>query len=577
MSFITKVEQAILKLLQQNNLPIDSIKLMQSNNLEYGQYQLNEAFKVSKELKKNPVEIANNMKELIATLPYFSNVNVTNPGFINLTFNQDVIITYFNNLNLDIKNHIDYQPSKTILLDYGGPNVSKVLHVGHMRPANIGEALKRLLRAIGITVISDIHIGDSGTPAGMVLNEIKRRNPELPFFEIKDSYPDSIPYTIEDLKTIYPEASKRAKADEQVLNQAKKYAKMLQENHPGLTKLWHLFMAMSIKEIKAVYQDLNIDFELWEGETDSFPYLAEMEQLLSAKNLVQVSDGAKIVDISKPDDKKEIPPFIVYKSDGAALYSTTDLATIIGRVKRFNIDEMWYVTDKRQSLHFEQVFRVSNMLGLTTNIKMAHIGFGTMSGADGKPFKTRDGGVLPLSDLLNQVADKTKAKLSPNVPAENREKINHQVAVSVIKYADLLPICTTDYIFDVDKFSDTEGKTGPYLLYSSVRIKSLLKKAGDTIYSHITKLIGDSDYQVLITLLNLPVTLTNAYHNKSLNEICEYLYKLNSAYNKFYAEHQILSNQDEVLKSSHLALSQLVLNANLLLLDILAIEVPEQM
>ena len=576
MTFITKAEQDILSLLKANNIPVDSIKLMQTDKFD-ADYQLNEAFKLAGSLKKNPIEVAELIKNLIVSLPYFKSVFVTNPGFINLILNQTAVIEYFNSLNFELKDHIDYQSKQTVLIDYGGPNVSKVLHLGHMRPANIGEALKRLLKALGINVISDIHIGDSGTPAGIVLAEIRHRHPHLDFFEIKETYPDTIPYTVDDLKDIYPSGTKRAKENLEVMEEAKLYTKLLQKNHPGLTKLWHLFMKLSIKEIKITYQDLNIDFDLWEGETDSFPYLQEMEDILNSKNLIRISDGAQIVDISKPTDKKEIPPFMVYKSDGAALYSTTDLATIISRIKRFEIDEMWYVTDKRQALHFEQLFRVSKLAGLTDNINMVHIGFGTMSGPDGKPFKTRDGGVLPLADLLSQAKTKTKTKLSSMIPEAKRDEINHQVAVSVIKYADLLPISTTDYIFDLDKFSDTDGKTGPYLLYSSVRIKSLLRKANDLNYKQINKLIGDSDYQVLLTLLNLPVTLTNAYYNRSLNEICEYLYKLNSAYNKFYAEHPILTNNDIDLKLSHLALSKLVLNANLLLLDILAINVPEQM
>lgn len=580
MSFLSEIEFQIAEALKEKGYNIDKIKLVYNATSEFGEYQINVAFKLAKALGKSPLKIAEELANIIRHFTYFSEVSVSTPGFINLKLNSGAVMNYFNNLHTDFTAHIDKQASKTILLDYGGPNASKALHVGHMRSANIGEAIKRLCQTLGHKTIGDIHLGDNGLPTGIVLMEMEQLHPNLEFFELKDKYPKKTPFTVEDLQTIYPNGVKKAALDEKLMARALELSALLQDGHPGLTLLWRDYLDLSLQEIKAVYKLLNVDFDLWETETDSFAYFDQMRQIIDKSGVARISDGALVVDVTEATDKKELPPFIIFKSDGTAMYSTTDLATHTGRIERFKIDEVWYFTDKRQSLHFKQLFRTIQKLPFDYQPVLSHTGFGTMNDKDGKPFKTRDGDPLPLMDCYNLVKDYITPRLSDKIAKKNRETIAKQITTAVIKYADLLPTCTTDYVFDLESLADTEGKTGPYMLYTSVRIKSLLKKAKehDIKSKQIIKLSDNgSDYDVLFNLLSLPVVLTNSYNNKSLNEICEYLYKLNASYNKFYNECNVLNEIDPYLQESWLMIASLVLKANELLLDILAIEIPEEM
>ncbi len=582
MSTIKNLEQELTKIVTELGYKIDHINLVPSGRKELGEFQINDAFSLAKENHTNPREIAENIVAELKKDARFENVNIAGAGFINLSFSEKFYLDFLRSIQKDIKNNLDLEPRKKIIIDYGGANVAKILHVGHLRSANIGEALKRLARLLGMDVIGDVHLGDSGLQSGMVVSEMRRRYPELICF--KEDYQGeefSLPITSGDLSIIYPEASKKAKEDEEEMKNCQKITFQIQKGHLGYNALWNKIKDLSLVEIKKIYNDLNTSFDLWEGELDSFQYIREMLEYLENKKLLEISEGATIMDIKKETDKKEMPPIILVTSNGSYIYETTDLATIFGRMKRFSPDEIWYLADSRQELHFEQVFRASKKSGITKEeTKLEFIGFGTMNGPDGKPFKTRDGGVMTLSSLISLVNDETRKRLNPMITNEQEQiKVSKMIAIAALKYADFLPFRTTDYIFEPSKFSDLEGKTGPYLLYSTIRMKSLLKKASTEGYHNyeIKKLKKETDKEVLENLLTMPKVLKKAYDTKSLNDIAEFLYKITSIYNKFYSENHILTSKDEELKTSWLALTNSVYKTNLLLLDILGIEVPEKM
>lgn len=582
MSIIKNIEQDITKIIQGLGYNLDRVNLQPSGRPELGEFQINDAFSLGKENKCNPREVAEKIVAELEKDNRFTNLNIAGPGFINLSLTEDFYLEILKKLFENVENNVDQEPKKKIIIDYGGANVAKVLHVGHLRAANIGEGLKRLAKLLGAEVIGDVHLGDSGLQSGMVVSEMKERYPELPCF--KEDYQGEdfeLPITSEDLSIIYPEASRKAKADEEKMEEARDITFKIQTGNVGYQMLWNKIKDLSLVEIKKIYEELNTSFDLWEGELDSFEYIPEMLEYLESKNLLRISEGATVMDIKEETDKKEMPPIILVKSNGAYIYETTDLATIYGRMKRFSPDEMWYVVDNRQDLHFEQVFRASKKSGITTDeTTLEFVGFGTMNGPDGKPFKTRDGGVMTLSSLISLVNDETRKRLNPLITDEQEQKeISKTIAISAIKYADFLPYRTTDYIFEPSKFADLEGKTGPYLLYSTIRMNSLLKKAKEQGYTNpsILKLKQETDKEVLQTLLNLPRVLKKSYDVKSLNDIAEFLYKITSTYNKFYSENHILTSKDEDLKTTWLALTEVVYKTNLLLLDVLGISVPEKM
>lgn len=485
-------------------------------------------------------------------------------------------------MSTNIESNIDKQEKKTIVLDYGGANVAKALHVGHLRSANIGEALKRLARLLGHTVISDAHLGDYGRPLGLVILEIKKRYPNLEYFneEYTGDYKDiELPITNKDLEEIYPIASTKAKEDEAYLEEARIITTKLQNHERGYYDIWQRIIEISKEEIKKVYDELNVYYDLWEGESNAAEYVDELIEILESKKLVEISDGAKIIDVKEEDDKSPMPPLLLVKSNGSISYETTDLATILERKKKIDPDEIWYCVDGRQQLHFEQVFRATRKANLVSDdVKLEYIGFGTMNGKDGKPFKTRDGGVMSLKSLIDEVKKETEKRINKDIVAEeNIEETVDNIAISTLKYADLIPFRTTDYIFDPEKFSEVEGKTGPYLLYSTVRMASLLNKAKDEKQTTYKKVKNKTDRDIILTLLELPNVLTRSFEMKSLNEIADYLYDLTSKYNKFYSENKVLTEEDEDLKESWLVLTNTVYKTNLLLLDTLGLKVPEKM
>ena len=582
MSIIKELEKQVEKKIEESGYEIDNFKLQVTNRPDLGEYQINDAMQLAKKYHKNPREIAEDIKEKLEELNIFTNINIAGPGFINVSLSDEFLINIIEKMSTDIENNIDKQEKKTIVLDYGGANVAKALHVGHLRSANIGEALKRLARLLGHTVISDAHLGDYGRPLGLVILEIKKRYPNLEYFneEYTGDYKDiELPITNKDLEEIYPIASTKAKEDEAYLEEARIITTKLQNHERGYYDIWQRIIEISKEEIKKVYDELNVYYDLWEGESNAAEYVDELIEILESKNLVEISDGAKIIDVKEDDDKSPMPPLLLVKSNGSISYETTDLATILERKKKIDPDEIWYCVDGRQQLHFEQVFRAARKATLVSDdVKLEYIGFGTMNGKDGKPFKTRDGGVMSLKSLIDEVKKETEKRINKDIVAEeNIEETVDKIAISTLKYADLIPFRTTDYIFDPEKFSEVEGKTGPYLLYSTVRMASLLNKAKDEKQTTYKKVKNKTDRDIILTLLELPNVLTRSFEMKSLNEIADYLYDLTSKYNKFYSENKVLTEEDEDLKESWLVLTNTVYKANLLLLDTLGLKVPEKM
>lgn len=581
MSFFKKLENEIKEIVKNKGYDTD-ITLSISNRPDLGEFQINDAMKLAKVYHKSPIEIANDIKEGLDKNDKFVNVNIAGAGFINISLSNKALIEFINEIKDNIDNNVDKVEPKTILLDYGGANVAKALHVGHLRSANIGEALNRLAKLLGNKTISDVHLGDSGLQAGLVVLQMKKMYPDLPCF--KDAYKGEefdLPITEEDLKVIYPTASARSKEDEDFLNEARQITYQIQNNNIGYSTLWNKVSELSKKDIKKTYDRLNAKFDLWEGERDSFQYIPDMLKVLNDKKLIYVSEGATVMDVKEENDDKEMPPILLQKSDGAYLYATTDLATIYGRLKRFKLDEIWYTTDIRQDLHFTQVFRAAYKSGIVSdNVKLGFYGFGTMNGSDGKPFKTRTGGVMPLDELIDLIKEECRKRLNENIVEEDkREETSEIIALAALKYADLLPFRATDYVFDPAKFSDLDGKTGPYLLYSTIRMKSLLNKSKqeEISFNKYSMIKNDSDKDVVLTLLQLPNVLIRSYETKSLNEVAEYIYKLTSLYNKFYSENKIITCDNDDLRESWLTLSSVVYSTNMMLLDMMGINVPEKM
>lgn len=573
--FYKILENSIKNALQKCNYEVNDVVINVSNRPDLGEYQYNGIMGLAKVYHKNPVEIANEVVSVLKNDDLFKDVNVAGPGFINMTISDQALIDFTND------NDFKYEKNgKLIFLDYGGANVAKSLHVGHLRSANIGEALNRLCKYLGYNTITDTHLGDWGRPLGLVILELYKRHPDWVYFD--ESYTGDYPQveiTNELLEEIYPYASSKAKEDEEYLKEAQMMTKKLQDNTRGVLALWEKIMDVSKNDIKKIYDRLNANFDLYKGESDAEHCVPELLEYLDKTGLVVESEGAKVIPISEKDDKLEIPPMLLLKSDGGILYSTTELATIYDRMREYNPDELWYIVDKRQELHFTQVFRAAKkaqVVSESTNLIFA--GFGTMNGSDGKPFKTRDGGVMRLNDLLQMVKDESLKRLNENI-LDNREEIAEVIAMSAVKYADMLPNRASDYVFDLDKFCDLDGKTGPFILYSTIRMKSLLNKANNENikYDKVRVIANEFDRDVILNLNNLNVVLENAFNAKSLNEITDYLYKLTSSYNRFYTENIILKESDELKRASWLQLTNIVYDVNMLLLDILAIKVPDRM
>ena len=581
MSIIKELKNSVKEIIKQVGYDVDDVILVSSSRPDLGDYQINDAMRLAKMYHTSPIEIANKIADELKKDARFTNINIAGPGFINLTLSPYFLYASLNKILVDFSCNVDKEDKKTIFMDYGGANIAKTLHVGHLRSANIGEAVKRLARYLGLEVISDVHFGDIGRQSGMVISEIKRRYPNLDFFNenFKGNYNDiEVSITEEELGEIYPTASTAAKEDEERMAEVVQITKELEEGNEAYVALWNKIKEISISDIKKVYKDINTTFDLYEGESDCYPYIPKVIDYLEKNNYLRLSEDAKVIDVIEENDTAPMPPLVVIKSNGATLYATRELATIYSRMERFNPDEIWYFVDSRQSLYFEQVFRACKKSGLVKeNTKLEFCGFGTMNGKDGKPFKTRDGGVMSLKELIKIITDKTFERLNTNmVSSDKRDETSKQIAIAALKYADLIPYRETDYIFDPEKFVSLDGKTGPYLLYSTIRMKSLLEKSDIKDYN-FTKFKDTTDRQVALELLKLPEVLTRSLKEKSVNELTDYIYRLTSCYNTFYNENKVLVENDLDIKNSWLALTALVYKTNNEILDILGITVPEKM
>ena len=570
MNLVLKINE-IIKELGYDETPEVSV----SNRPDISDYQYNGAFKLAKTMHKSPMIIADEIVSKLKDNDMFKEVSNVN-GFINITLSDKALIDYLNEIvnNFDI-NTFKINTDETIFLDYGGANVAKALHAGHLRSPNIGEALKRLCEAVGYKTISDVHYGDWGRPMGLIICEIKHRYPNLDFFNPNlDSYPKESPVTLEDLYDIYPLASTKAKEDEEYLNEARELTVKLQKKEKGIYDLYKAFTKLSILDIEDIYKKLNCTFDLYEGERDADDYIQDV--LTVTKPFTTISNGATIIDVKEETDKKEIPPVMLLKSDGGVLYDTTELATLYSRIKRFKASKYFYLTDVRQELHFVEAFRAAYKTGIVPkDISLEWFGFGTLNGPDGKPFKTRDGGIMSLRELISIVKTETRKVIKDNIKEEDKDDLAEVLAIAAIKYADLLPNRTSDYVFDPVKFSDINGKTGPYILYSTVRMKSLLSKS-NLKYNKYYKINTKEERDILINIIKLRSVIEKSFNMRSLNEICEYIYKLTSSFNAFYSNHEVLTEQDELVKESYLTLINEVYKINKYLLNILAITLPDK-
>ena len=574
MSYIKECEEYILNVFKSCGYDISEVILEVSSREDLGEFQVNTCMSLAKKYGKNPRVIA---EEIISNFDdRFENVNIAGPGFINVSINKNQLLSVVSSSLKDISYLIDKDKNKTIIIDYGGANAAKTLHIGHMRSANIGESLKRLSALLGNKMIGDVHLGDIGRQSGMVISEIKKRKPNLCFFDknYKGDYP-KLEITPEELSIYYPSASNDAKENPERMEEVRKITALVDEGIEPYISMWKDIVEVSKQEIKKTYDYLNCHFDLWEGELSSLKYIKDTLKVLEP--YMYESDKAKVIDVKREDDKIEIPPLIVIKNDGSSIYATRDLATIYNRISLYNPDEIWYVADMRQSMYFEQVFRASYKSKLVKeNCKLNYYGFGTMNGKDNKPFKTRDGGVLQLNDLIKMIKDELSKRISSSSSEEEKEEILNKLTVATIKFADLLPYRTTDYIFDLEKFCSFEGKTGPYILYSMVRIKSILNKVDYKSFS-IHDIYSDSERKLYVKLLSLSKILNKSYNEKTLSYICEYLYELCSIFNKFYSETNIINETNNERKETYITLLHLILNICTTLLDVLAIEIPDKM
>lgn len=558
-----------------------------SDRPDLAQFQCNGALAAAKLRKSNPRALGEAVAARLKDHEAFAQAGVAGPGFINLTLANHFLSKWLNSIKGDkrVGGWLRGQP-ETVVIDYGGPNIAKPLHVGHLRSAIIGEAMKRLMRFAGDKVISDIHLGDWGLPMGQLITEIKRERPDLPFFDpqFRGPYPDEPVISLDDLERLYPKAASACKENPARAEEARRATTELQEGRPGYRALWEQFIAVSRTAIEREYADLDVSFDWWKGESDADPLIEELAEELRAKKLTETSDGAEIIRVARDGDKKEMPPLILFKSDGSVLYGTTDLATILDRKRSIDPDRILYVVDQRQALHFEQVFRAAERAGIITEDRLEHLGFGTMNGPDGKPFKTRAGGVLKLRDLIDTVEARARERLAESGLAEGYGEnevadIAHKVGVAALKFADLSNPRTSDYVFDLDRFMAFEGKTGPYLLYASVRVRSVLAKAeaaGAGAPGEI-RVEAPEEINLALSLLAFADTMKLAYEKRMPHYLCEHAFALAQSFSKFYAACRIADEPDPEKRASRLALASLTGKQIDKALDLLGIAVPERM
>ena len=568
-------------------------KVTLSNRPDLCEYQCNGAMAAAKEYKCAPFMISDKIAQALAENELFESVESVKPGFINMKVSPAYLAKYVSDMKADEGRFGCDKAAhpKTIIVDYGGANVAKPLHVGHLLSAVIGESIKRIGKFMGHNMIGDVHLGDWGLQMGLIIVELKERKPDLVYYDesYTGEYPKEAPFTISELEDIYPTASKKSKEDEAFREAAMEATSQLQAGRRGYRALLAHILDVSVTDLKKNYDNLNVSFELWKGESDAQPYIPDMVQMMKDKGFAYMSEGALVVDVKEDTDTKEIPPCIILKSDGASLYSTTDLATIVMRMQDYNPDAIIYLTDQRQSMHFVQVFRCARKTGLVgPDVELTHIGFGTMNGKDGKPFKTRDGGVMRLEYLLDEINEEMLKKITENqkekenldISEEEAKQTAKTVALAAVKYGDLSNQASKDYCFDIERFTSFEGNTGPYILYTIVRIKSILKKytAKNTLPdAPILGAHSASEKNLMLVLSRFNAMMENAYEEKAPHKICAYIYELANAFNGFYHETKILSEEDLKVQASYIGL--LVLTKNILetCIDVLGFSAPDRM
>ena len=558
-----------------------------SNRPDLCEYQCNGAMAGAKAYKKAPFMIADDVVANLADSKVFSMKEMVKPGFINLKVSEEFLADYLKEMEKDEKLGADTaKEPKTIVIDYGGPNVAKPLHVGHLRSAIIGESIKRIGRFVGHKVIGDVHLGDWGLQMGLIITELKHRQPELVYFDdsFTEEYPTEAPFTISELEEIYPCASGKSKEDEAYRQEALEATHLLQQGKPGYMALWNHIMNVSVTDLKRNYANLNVSFDLWKKESDAQPYIPDMVEMMKEKGFAYQDQGALVVDVKEDTDTKEIPPCMLLKSDGASLYTTTDLATIVERMKLFHPDEILYVVDKRQELHFIQVFRCARKTGLVEDdTKLSFLGFGTMNGKDGKPFKTREGGVMRLENLIADIDEEMFNKIVENRSVRDKDAKDTAkiVGLAAIKYGDLSNQATKDYIFDVDRFTSFEGNTGPYILYTIVRIKSILNRyveaGGNLEAGELLKASNGSEKNLMLQLSGFGSMIESAFEEKAPHKICAYIYEVSNAFNRFYHETKILSEENQAQKESYIRLLLLTKRVLETSIDLLGFEAPDKM
>ena len=569
-------------------------KVTLSNRPDLCEYQCNGAMAAAKEYKKAPFMIADEVVENLAANPIFAMAESVKPGFLNLKIDEAYLADYVAKMQEDEGRFgcEKTEAPKTIMIDYGGPNVAKPLHVGHLRSAIIGESVKRIGKFMGHNVIGDVHLGDWGLQMGLIITELKLRRPELVYFDDAHTgeYPEEAPFTISELEEIYPTASKKSKEDEAYKEAAMQATFELQHGKRGYQALLKHILNVSVTDLKRNYANLNVSFELWKGESDAQPYIPDMVQKMKDDGFAYISDGALVVDVKEETDTKEIPPCMILKSDGASLYNTTDLATMVWRMKDYNPDELIYVVDKRQELYFTQVFRCARKTGIVKpETELKFLGFGTMNGKDGRPFKTRDGGVMRLEHLISGINEEMLAKIQENqktkenlgISTEEAENTAKMVALAAIKYGDLSNQASKDYIFDIDRFTSFEGNTGPYILYTIVRIKSILNKyhglGKDDSGAVIEAAHSKSEKDLMLELSKFNAVMESAFEETAPHKICSYIYDLANAFNSFYHGTKIMSEENETVQKSYIRLLELTKSVLETCIDVLGFSAPERM
>ncbi len=586
-TFIGCIEEVMMEAFKASGYEEKFGKVTVSNRPDLCEYQCNGAMAAAKAYRKAPIMIANDVVEKLQDKSIFESAQAVNPGFINLKLDRDFLASYLNQMTEDENLSVEKTGSpKTIVIDYGGPNVAKPLHVGHLRSAIIGESIKRMGRFLGHKVIGDVHLGDWGLQMGLIITELSKRQPDLVYFDkdYQGEYPQEAPFTVSELEEIYPTASKKSKEDEDYKNEALEATLELQQGRRGYRALWEQIMKVSVADLKRNYEKLSVDFDLWKGESDADSYIPGLVEYLKGKGYAYQDQGALVVDVKEEKDTKEIPPCMILKSDGASLYTTTDLATIVQREEDYHPDEIIYVVDKRQELHFVQVFRCAKKTGLVPDsTELSFVGFGTMNGKDGKPFKTREGGVMRLERLISEINEEMYKKIVENrsVKGDDAHKTAEMVGLSAIKYGDLSNQASKDYVFDVDRFTSFEGNTGPYILYTIVRIKSILNRykeeGGNPEEGVILGAANDSEKALMMVLSRLNSVIQPAFQEKAPHKICSYIYELANAFNSFYHETKILGEENEKQKTSWIQVLVLTKKVLETCIGLLGFEAPDRM